>query len=309
MLRIVDIIHSYTNSIDPFFSIWIAIAAVAFGSWAWNHFSSKSPSFDVSKCPNPNCIRCQRYDAVQKTARRRLPWVAKEVGQKFPGSSLERVTQSVQQHTTSDLKGQAPVVLFVRGLSVHTNVTHLHKDAVDTLEASSVRQGILDDLALYSKRWLDNDAAGWQVLHLLNQGQWMEETVRQCPNLTRLIKGFGDLLDSSLFGNAFVSKIRPGTVIEPHCGPTNVRHRLQYPLIFPVATARESVGLKVLNETISWKQAFVFDDSLVHSVDYSKGLTERVVLIVDLWHPELSLAERELVSQLYSAAKSSSASI
>eukprot|EP00551_Chaetoceros_affinis_P001915 CAMPEP_0203643886 /NCGR_PEP_ID=MMETSP0088-20131115/9328_1 /ASSEMBLY_ACC=CAM_ASM_001087 /TAXON_ID=426623 /ORGANISM="Chaetoceros affinis, Strain CCMP159" /LENGTH=59 /DNA_ID=CAMNT_0050500209 /DNA_START=47 /DNA_END=226 /DNA_ORIENTATION=+ len=50
-------------------------------------------------------------------------------------------------------------------------------------------------------------------------------------------------------------------------------------------------------------EAFVFDDSLIHSAEYpnvANGSTEvRVVLVVDLWHPSLSDDERGLLASLY----------
>lgn len=69
---------------------------------------------------------------------------------------------------------------------------------------------------------------------------------------------------------------------------------------------------------VHWEvgEAFVFDDSLVHGVDYCAGAIDggernrrqhkdtsssRVVLIVDLWHPDLKMEERRLLRDLYPA--------
>ena len=47
----------------------------------------------------------------------------------------------------------------------------------------------------------------------------------------------------------------------------------------------------------------MFDDSFVHSVEYPACDEEedrcRIVLIVDLWHPELTQAERQILCHMY----------
>jgi hypothetical protein len=270
--------------------------------------SKKSPP---SSCPNPNCIRCQRYRFVQKSAQKRLPWLVKDLQCEFPDESLARISASVR--TGPPLKGissqQAPTVLLVQGLTARPVVTDLHTSTCHRfVQDETLRNGILLDLENYNQQWIDNDTQGWQVLQLLNQGVWNQDNLETCPNLARLLKSLPDLLlDKCLFGNAFVSKIMPGTIITPHCGPTNIRHRLQYAItIPPPSNQQEQSGLKVAGGDdqvlLTWKQggAFVFDDSFDHSVDYSANSRgERIVLIVDLWHPELTLAERRLLERLY----------
>jgi aspartyl/asparaginyl beta-hydroxylase (cupin superfamily) len=126
-------------------------------------------------------------------------------------------------------------------------------------------------------------------------------------------------MDGCIFGNVFLSVIQPGTIIEPHCGPTNVRHRLHLTLQTPPSTVKEEnvVTLTVRGETIHWTtgKAFVFDDSLVHSVNYSSDSSThkqqqqqqqqqrqpRIVLIVDLWHPHLLPDEQTAIRDLYPA--------
>ena len=71
--------------------------------------------------------------------------------------------------------------------------------------------------------WTVNDG-DWKVLHLMNQGVW-KNTATFSQNVRELIKPTH--ADSCLFGNVFFSILQPGSIIEPHCGPTNVRHRLQ----------------------------------------------------------------------------------
>jgi aspartyl/asparaginyl beta-hydroxylase (cupin superfamily) len=159
--------------------------------------------------------------------------------------------------------------------------------------------------------WLENDVqeGEWKVLHLLNQGVWQERNCKKCPSIVSTIERLQPhVVDKCLFGNAFVSVLQPGTVIQPHCGPTNVRHRLHYALQVP---NDDEPKLTVMDTQQTWTDGhrFLFDDSFTHSVAYparklttnqcSGKMCARVVLIVDLWHPQLSQLERKVITELY----------
>jgi len=75
--------------------------------------------------------------------------------------------------------------------------------------------------------------------------------------------------------------------------------------------------LRVANATTEWSECscVLFDDSFVHSAEFRRGASaeeedaagyepgalarDRVVLIVDLWHPQLSAADRVAIRTLY----------
>jgi len=260
---------------------------------------------------------------------------------------------------------QNPTVLMVLDLPSKESVTDWHRDACSYLKERETRSIVSEALASLGNgkigdaidgaetsshrspsvvppddsEWTRNDSSGdWRVFQILNQGVWNPVLLQEdCGrNLTELVRGIPGLLEDSLFGNAFVSKIYPGTIIEPHCGPTNIRHRLQFLLKLPDDC--EHVGKDNANQTprlslsvgrqenIEWdknKDTFVFDDSFVHSVSYrekadglvtasiensdlrNKDSLARMVLIVDLWHPELQDAEISLIKDLYPPYSSS----
>ena len=63
-------------------------------------------------------------------------------------------------------------------------------------------------------------------------------------------------------------------------------------------------SLCVSDETRTWEtgRTLVFDDSFLHSV-YSSGDGQcdyRAVLIVDIWHPDVSKKEREIIDMAFS---------
>jgi Aspartyl/Asparaginyl beta-hydroxylase len=269
---------------------------------------------------------------VNVNARRHLPWVLnKAVNHK--GNELERVSQAVRQgplwsqnndhDRISPVLGQYPTVLLMHGLIAHQPlVTWLHPyvEAVFGHDKIMLRQCLFTEyIAAQTDQisWLQNDVqeGEWKVLHLLYQGVWQKQHCQKCPTLASVIQQLQPhVMDKCLFGNVFVSVLQPGTMIEPHCGPNNVRHHLHYALQVPdddYAAAK----LTVIDKQQTWKEGhyyFVFDDSFTHSVVYpatnqssEKQGASRVVLIVDLWHPQCSQLERKVITELYSAQKAS----
>ena len=92
------------------------------------------------------------------------------------------------------------------------------------------------------------------------------------------------------FMNVKFSAVQPGTYIRPHTGPTNERLRIHLTLLH-TGGARIRVG----HEWRSWEEgkAIIFDDSWEHEVMHT-GKDIRVVVICDIWHPELPESQRNV---------------
>ena len=91
------------------------------------------------------------------------------------------------------------------------------------------------------------------------------------------------------FFNVKFSILHPGTSVAPHCGPSNARLRAHLTLAHT-----GGAFLTVANESRSWSTpgtVIVFDDSFEHSVR-NTGSRPRIVLILDFWHPDLPLHQR-----------------
>jgi len=108
--------------------------------------------------------------------------------------------------------------------------------------------------------------------------------------------------DSSMFApglpSILFSLLRPGAHITPHHGFTNARYICHLPLIVP-----EGCAMRVGSETRAWTEgrACVFDDSIEHEAWNRNPDKLRVVMIFDVWRPELSEAEQRLVSTMLQA--------
>jgi hypothetical protein len=268
-----------------------------------------------SACPNPDCIRCRRYRLVQQKAKQKWTWVKRDTHTAADKISLGRIEKAVQANGVlqSIVPYQAPTVVFIPGLRCQPVVTGWHSDTCRRMRKAGLLESIRKEVDQADDYlWGQNDTpqGSWQVLSFLNQGKWDKQVLKACPVIGHLLLSLPDCLDKCLFGNAFISKIQPNTIITPHCGPTNIRHRLQFPILTNNGSDNddnERCGLLVAGDNlISWEEGvpFVFDDSLEHSVDYktaaSSSRSERIVLIVDLWHPDLDKnVERDVLCQLY----------
>ena len=102
------------------------------------------------------------------------------------------------------------------------------------------------------------------------------------------------------FGNIFFSLLLSGTTIDEHCGSTNARLRIHLSLSTPDVLVSVLV-MRVGGEERGWKEgeAIVFDDSLPHSVWNRTDEESRLVLIFDIWHPQLTLEERKSLISLF----------
>ena len=65
--------------------------------------------------------------------------------------------------------------------------------------------------------------------------------------------------------------------------------------------------MRVGEEVRVWEEGkcLVFDDAFEHET-WNDTAEERVVLLFDLWHPELVRGEREAIAQMFSSRPSSS---
>lgn len=88
--------------------------------------------------------------------------------------------------------------------------------------------------------------------------------------------------------------MEPGTHIYPHTGPTNCRLRAHLGLVVP-----DGVRLRIAEEVLKWKEGkiFIIDDSFEHEV-WHEGKENRLVLIIDVWHPDLTEQERRSLTPI-----------
>ena len=144
-------------------------------------------------------------------------------------------------------------------------------------------------------QWADlNRSRQWSAAHLWRGGTVVHRNVDRCPATTA---AFAAMPTPSIGGrspNLMFSILAPHTHIPPHVGVTNVRLVVHIPLIIP-----DHCWLTVGGERREWRlgEAIVFDDTIEHEALNDSDET-RVVLIGDLWHPDLSANERTVLHAL-----------
>ena len=143
---------------------------------------------------------------------------------------------------------------------------------------------------------LNNDPS-WSALYLWKDGKPIEENARRCP---RTVEALGRVPLSRIGRRTpavLFSRLEPGAHIPPHTGMLNSRLICHLPLIVP-----KGGWLRVGNETREWEEGklLIFDDSIEHEAKNPTGEL-RIILLFDIWRPELSEAERQGISAIFDA--------
>jgi aspartyl/asparaginyl beta-hydroxylase (cupin superfamily) len=138
----------------------------------------------------------------------------------------------------------------------------------------------------------------WTAIHLVDHGRRIDANADQCPQTMELLKLVDQPEIPGAGPTAMFSLLAPGKVIPPHSGVNNTRLLCHLPLIVP-GMCWFRVGAQVRE----WQrgQAWVFDDSIEHE---ARNETDqlRVIMIFDLWHPDLSPAEQAAITATVGAA-------
>lgn len=143
------------------------------------------------------------------------------------------------------------------------------------------------------------DDPSWGAFHLLRAGMPVAGNAERCPATMAALAQTPMPRIAQRAPMALFSLLKPGTHIAPHHGMLNTRLIVHLPLIAPPGCA-----LRVGAETRGWSlgEALVFDDSIEHEA-WNRGTTTRVVLLFEIWRPELTEAEREALSVLFGAVE------
>jgi aspartate beta-hydroxylase len=136
-----------------------------------------------------------------------------------------------------------------------------------------------------------NRSKQWSAYYLLKDGVRANSHLARCPRTAALLEA-APLADvPGQAPTAFFSMLQPGTRIPPHTGVTNTRLVCHVPLVIP-----PGCKFRVGSETRQWElgKAWVFDDTIEHEA-WNDSNEPRYILIIDLWNPYLTQAEREWV--------------
>jgi len=142
---------------------------------------------------------------------------------------------------------------------------------------------------------LNNPA--WSAYYLWKNGEPVAENAARFPKTMHALRSAPLAHVPNRSPSILFSLLKPGAHIPPHNGLVNTRLICHLPVIVP-GKCRFRVG----NETREWVEGrgWAFDDSIEHEAWNGSDRT-RVILLFDVWRPELTEDERGLVVSLFEA--------
>ena len=137
----------------------------------------------------------------------------------------------------------------------------------------------------------------WSAFYLWKDGEIVPDNAARCPRTLNALADAPLARVQNRSPSVLFSLLRPGARIPAHNGLINTRLICHLPLTVP-----ESCGFRVGNDTRAPVEgkAWVFDDTMEHEAWNGSDRT-RVILLFDIWRPELTDEERNFVCSMFEA--------
>lgn len=137
----------------------------------------------------------------------------------------------------------------------------------------------------------------WGAFHLVKVGAVQEENAALCPETMKALTLAPQPHVRGQSPIALFSRLKPGAHIPPHTGLLNTRLICHLPIVAP-----EGCMLRVGNQERTWRmgEMLMFDDSIEHEA-HNPTAHDRVVLLFDIWRPELTEDDRAFVATVFDA--------
>lgn len=137
----------------------------------------------------------------------------------------------------------------------------------------------------------------WSAFYLWKNGAPVPENTARFPRTMQALAGVPLASVPGRSPSVLFSLLRPGARIPAHNGLVNTRLICHLPLIVP-----ERCRFRVGNEIRHWERGkcWLFDDTIEHEAWNDSDQT-RIILLFDVWKPELSEAEQALIISLFEA--------
>ena len=141
------------------------------------------------------------------------------------------------------------------------------------------------------------DDSKWGAYYFWRDGNLVAENAARCPKTVAALESAPIPVIQDRSPMALYSVLEADTHIAPHFGLLNTRLICHIPLVLP-----GNCALRVGGETREWKagEALIFDDSFEHEA-WNKSNKRRVILLFEIWRPELSSDERSALTTIFEA--------
>lgn len=144
------------------------------------------------------------------------------------------------------------------------------------------------------------DNPDWSTLYLYKNGGPVDDVVSRAPRTYAAVAALDLPRITTRAPSILFSRLSAAARIPPHNGMLNTRLICHLPLIVP-----PGCGFRVGGEAREWRegQLLVFDDSIEHEA-WNDSTEARIILIFDIWRPELDAEERRAVTAVFEAIES-----
>eukprot|EP00081_Caenorhabditis_elegans_P004410 NP_001123164.1 Uncharacterized protein CELE_K09A9.6 [Caenorhabditis elegans] len=162
---------------------------------------------------------------------------------------------------------------------------------------ATIRQEGMEVLKDCSDCWLDHNQqlvidGQWKFFPIMSEQNFIKSSCERMPQTCLILQEFAASSNASK-SDMHLSVLSSGASILPHCGPTNYHLQAHLGLVSP-SEARIRVG----NETKGWRSGkfIIYDDSFEHELQFDGASSSsfRLVLTIQLWHPEVQPHQRVL---------------
>jgi aspartyl/asparaginyl beta-hydroxylase (cupin superfamily) len=137
----------------------------------------------------------------------------------------------------------------------------------------------------------------WSAFYLWKNGEVVPENAARCPKTMHALRNAPLARVRHRSPSVLFSLLRPGAHIPPHNGLINTRLICHLPVIVP-----RNCRFRVGNDEREWVEgkSWAFDDTIEHEA-WNGSQETRVILLFDVWRPELTEQERSAVIALFEA--------
>ncbi|HYC94799.1 MAG TPA: aspartyl/asparaginyl beta-hydroxylase domain-containing protein [Sphingomicrobium sp.] len=140
--------------------------------------------------------------------------------------------------------------------------------------------------------------ASWSAYHLLKGGEPVAGHAERFPETLATLELAPLPRVAGRAPMALFSQLKAGAQIRPHHGLFNFRLICHLPLVVP-----PNCTLRVGNRQRQWHEGelLIFDDSMEHEA-WNRSDRQRIILLFEIWRPEIGEADREALTLLLEAA-------
>ena len=148
-----------------------------------------------------------------------------------------------------------------------------------------------------------NDNPDWSTLYLHENGAPVAANVARAPITYAAMRDLPLCRITTRAPTIMFSLLKAGARIPAHTGMLNTRLICHLPLVVP-----PDCGFRVGNEVRQWEvgKLLIFDDTIEHEA-WNDSDEDRVVLIFDVWRPELTPDERIAIEAIFTQIDSAQA--